>query len=423
MAKNKNKNFKNIFLLGLTSFFNDISGEIIRPILPLFLSGLGAGGLIIGFIGGLMDSISSIVQIFSGFLSDKLGKRKFLVVLGYALSSVVKLLLAAVTKVWQAVIILPFERIGKGIHTPPRDAIISESAVNHRGRGFGIHRAMDNAGAILGSVIVFFLVWLWHLGYGHIFLIGAIASFVALIPLIWVKEKKKDPRRDLTLKIGFKKLNPSLRIFIAIATIFSLANINYMLFLLKVSGEGATKLVLDVILFYILYSVVSTAFSIPAGILSDKFGRKKMIVLGYLIFNLAVLGFAIFPASNIAIFIILFVLYGLFSAFVEGNQRAFVSDLSEPEVRATALGTYHTMISLAALPASLIAGLLWDKIDASSAFIYAYAVSFIAIILFLIFRKKIGEERSHRSVANFYLTIWIGLILAAVAGGYYFFVK
>jgi len=374
----------NILLLGIVSFLNDLSSEMIMPILPMFITALGGTGLIVGLIGGLRDSISSILKVLSGYWSDKTGKRKIFVSSGYLTSAFFKLFLAFST-IWQHILVFAgLERVGKGLRTAPRDAILANSMPQQRGRGFGIHRAMDTSGAIAGSIIVFFLFWSLGFDFKSIILFAAVLAFLSLIPLSFVKEKKREPQ-NITLKIGLKNLPGPLKLFIMISSIFALANFSYMFFILRAQEFFTGKFSIGVpILLYILFNIFYAFFAVPFGNLSVKIGRKKVIVFGYLLFSLTSLGFAFF--KSLIAFIVLFASYGMTYAMVDGNQRAYVSDLSSGELRATALGTFHTTTGLTALPASLIAGFLW-QINSSITFIYGAVVSIISVILFIVFRN------------------------------------
>jgi len=378
----------NVVLLGVVSFLNDISSEMIMPILPMFITALGGNGLVVGLIGGLRDSISSILKIFAGYWSDKSGKRKVFVFFGYLTSALFKLLLGF-SKIWHHILIFAsLERIGKGLRTAPRDAIIAESLPKRRGTGFGIHRAMDTAGAIIGSITVFLLFWLLEFEFKTIIFIASILAFLSLIPLHFVKEKKRKPQ-EINLKIGLKALPKSLKLFILISGIFAMANFSYMFFILKAQECFTGKLSVGVpILLYILFNIFYAGFAVPFGKLSDKIGRRKVIAFGYLLFSLTCFGFAFF--NSLLAFIILFALYGVVYAVVEGNQRAYVSDLSSEELRATALGTFHTVTGLAALPASTVAGFLW-QVSPRVAFLYGGIISFLSVILLLAF----GEYFKH----------------------------
>lgn len=376
----------NVLLLGIVSFLNDLSSEMIMPILPLFLTALGGSGLVIGLVGGLRDSIASILKVFCGYWSDKTGKRKVFVFSGYLTSSFFKLLLAF-SQAWEHVLVFAgLERVGKGLRTAPRDAIISDSMPKERGKGFGIHRALDTSGAILGSVVVFLLFWFWGFDFSSIILIAAVFAFFSLIPLKFVKKVKRKPQ-DITLRLGIRNLPKSLKLFIVVSSIFALANFSYMFFILRAQEFFSGKLSIGIpILLYVMFNIFYAVFAIPFGNLSDRIGRKKVIVFGYLLFSLTSLGFAFF--NSLLAFVIMFALYGVVYAIIDGNQRAFVSDLSSKKLRATALGTFHTTIGLVALPASLIAGFLW-QVAPSMTFIYGSVVSMFSVVLFLVFRNRL----------------------------------
>ncbi|NOZ80593.1 MAG: MFS transporter [DPANN group archaeon] len=382
----------NIILLGIVSFLNDLSSEMIMPILPLFIASLGGGGLAVGLISGLRESIASILKILSGWFSDRTGRRKALVFSGYLTSASFKLLLAFSTAWQQVLIFTGLERVGKGLRTAPRDAIISDSLPAERGRGFGIHRAMDTAGAVVGSLAVFFLFWSAGLSFVSIILIAAVFSFFSLIPLAWVKEKKAKPR-PVSLGLGLSTLPKDLRKFILVSSVFSLANFSYMFFILRTQDLFTGKLAVGVpILLYVLFNIFYALFAIPFGSLSDRLGRRTVIAIGYVLFSLTALGFVLF--DSLAAFIILFALYGISYAIIDGNQRAYVADLSSKRLRATALGTFHAAIGLSALPAGLMAGLLW-KIAPGFTFLFGSLVSLVSAMMLL--SPFLSAGRSHQS--------------------------
>ena len=383
----------NVLLLGIISFLTDISSEMILPILPLFIVALGGTGIVLGLIGGIGDSVSSILKVFSGYISDKIGKRKVLVYAGYQTSALSKLFFALAT-IWQHFLILrPIERLGKGIRTAPRDALIAESVLE-RGKGFGIHRTFDTSGAIVGSTLALIFVLLFSLGFRTIFLIAGGVAFLALLPIIFLREKSKPTIMPISLKIGLKELPSPLKSFIAIATIFALGNFSYFFFILRSQQFFSVELtVIGPLFLYVVFNVVYAAFSIPSGILSDKIGRQKVLVAGYALFALVCLGFTqLYP--SLVYFIILFMLYGLVFALVDVNQRAFVSDLASEDLKGTALGTFHTAIGLAVLPGSVIAGFLWDFINPMATFLYGAILAFLAVISFIILEKEVKGKES-----------------------------
>jgi MFS family permease len=374
----------NILLLGVVSLLTDVSSEMMMPILPMFITALGGTAFVVGLIGGLGDSIASILKVFSGYWSDRYGRRKPFVFSGYLVSAVSKLLLGLST-MWQHVLILrSTERVGKGVRDAPRDAIIADSSLNEvRGKAFGIHQAMDTTGAIGGSLLAFVLFWLLGLQFKTIILACAVIAFFALIPFYWVKEVRREPQKT-SLGISFRTLPKDLKWFVLIASVFALGNFTYMFFILRAqdsfSGVFSERLAVGIpILLYVLYNVVYALFSIPAGMLSDRVGRGRVLLLGYSLFGLTSLGFAFF--HSLTSFIILFALYGLVYALVEGTERALVSDLAPEEIRGTALGTFHTCIGLVALPAGLIAGALWEYITPGATFVYGGILGLTAAVL------------------------------------------
>jgi len=383
---------RTVFLLGIVSLLNDLSSEMILPILPLFISDIGGGAIAIGLMGGIADAIASLLKVFSGHWSDRFGKKKPFVVGGYLASAASKLLYAF-SQSWPIVLALRVaDRVGKGIRSAPRDALIAETTPQeHRGAAYGFHRAMDSFGAIAGTFAVIILFWFLSFGFRDIFIVAGVIGFFSLIPFIFMKEKKA-AGTGKTLIMSISELETEFKKFLVVAGIFYLANFSYMFFILRTQIELAVELgnpmdsILIVLLLYAWFNVVYTLFAYPAGRLSDKIGRKKTIAIAYALFAISCLGFAFF--SNLMIFVILFAIYGLFYAFLEGNERAFAADLSKIDTKGSTLGIFHTIIGLAALPASLIAGAAWELISPETAFLIAFFLSTLALVGLIFWVKK-----------------------------------
>ena len=389
---------KNIILLGLTSLLADFSSEMVVPILPFFIQMIGGEGVAIGLAFGVGDAIAALLKVFSGYWADWTRKYKLFVFGGYLFSAVAKFLYPFANNWSQIVAARSVERMGKGFRDAPRDAIISESVPHeHRGRGFGVQRALDSTGAIVGSIFVFVLFIYLDFSFQRIFFVSALIALLAVIPIFFV-EVPAELRLNYRKKVSFEKLSSVARRFIAVATLFALANFSVAFFVLKAyssfAGLSQRQALAVTLAVYIIFNIFDAGFSRMAGALSDKIGRKKVILTGYLIFSAVSAGFALlsfgFPTLSYGSFVILgglFALYGLFKAFIDASQRAFVSDLSEVEIRGTSLGTFETFTGLAAIPAGLFAGILWN-VNPVYTFTYGFGLSVVAIITFMLFVKK-----------------------------------
>jgi len=380
------KNFGvNVFLLGLASFFADFSSEMIVPILPLFIASLGGTGLMVGLIGGLSDSVVAFSKMLSGYYSDKIGKRKEIIIAGYAFSSLAKIFMAISTSALQILIFRPIERIGKGVREPPRDALVGKSYVKKkRGRAFGIIKTMDTSGAIIGSLAVFFLLYAMNARLNSILLIAGMISIIAVIPLFFIKDKVEKVIRGGLIK-SLRSLPKKFKIYLLIASIFAFADFSYMFFILKAQDYFSVYYI--PVMLYVLFNIAYAIFSYPIGKWSDKIGRRKVLAYGYALFALTSLLFIF--SSNLALFISAFLLYGLAYAFIVSNERACASDLAPRKEMGTALGTFHMIIALVSLPSSLIAGLLWESMGHNAPFILAAVIALASAGMMLVFKKKV----------------------------------
>jgi MFS family permease len=387
----KKGGFRNVIILSIVSFLNDLSSDMIMPILPMFLESLGATGKVVGLVGGIRDGISGLLKVLCGYWSDKTGKRKIFVYAGYGISSVFKLFLGLTKTAGGAVVFSSIERVGKGLRTAARDAIIADSVdPSQRGKSFGIHRGMDSAGAVLGAGLAFIFLQFTKLNFSDIIIISAVIGLASLVPLRFVSEPET-PKQNAKLKLSFAILPRPLKLFIFVAAIFALGNFSYMFFVLQAQHlfEGIWRTTAPILL-YVLFNIFQSALAFPLGLLSDKIGRQKVLIFGFGLFAAVSFGFAF--CGTLPLYIILFALYGIVLAAVDGTERALVSDLAGPDSRATALGTYSTVTGLAALPAGIIAGFLWDKSPVYT-FVFGGAMAITAIVVFVVFSRNFARQK------------------------------
>jgi MFS family permease len=381
---------RNVFILGLVSLFTDLSSQMVFPLIPLFMiTVLGTGAYAVGIVEGAAETTASLLKVVSGYWSDKIKRRKPFILIGYSLSAITKPLFAFAS-IWSFVLFVRVvERIGKGLRTAPRDAIVAESSdVSVRGKAYGFHRAMDGIGSIFGAVLAFLLLPI--LGYRNVFMFAFVPAVIAVFVILFIKEGKipaKEETKEMSIKIGFKELPTNLKLFIIVSSIFALGHFGYAFLLLRAVDIGLADH--TAILLYILFYIVYTVCTIPFGILSDKIGRKPVLRAGYVLFGITSLGL-IFTSSIYSI-LLLFVIYGIFYAMIDGVGRAFVVDLAPDHLKATTLGTFHTSIGLVALPGGYIAGLLWDKISPETTFIYGLVLAIISLVLFTFVKDEMGR--------------------------------
>lgn len=386
------KPHRNIFITGVTSLLTDVSTEMVYPILALYLRALGGSVLALGTIEGVAESIASLLRVFSGALADWMGKRKPLAILGYALSSTGKILFYFASG-WTTIFLGRFaDRFGKGIRTAPRDAMIAESTdATHKGRAFGLHRALDSLGATLGIAITYFLIarireaaekaqdlHLYLPTFRFIILVSIIPAILGVLVLLSsIETGRGRARRSLPLSFAaLRSLDPRLKLFLFATLLFTLGNSSNQFILLRATEKDIGFSPSGVTLLYLLYNIVYTLTSYPAGWLSDRIGRKGILVVGFLLYSLSYYLIGLRPST-----IVLTMLpYGFYSGMTEGISRAFVADLSPEDKRATILGLHATLLGIGLFPASLLAGILWNTLGPGSPFVFGGTLSLIAAL-------------------------------------------
>lgn len=368
----------NVLILGLASLFTDISSEMVYPLIPLYLTGrLGASPAIVGLIEGIAESLASLLKVFSGYWSDRLGKRKPLTIGGYAFSGLGKIALVFANS-WPGVLLgRVADRFGKGIRTAPRDALLAESVDKATlGRSFGLHRAMDTLGASMGVVLSYYFLTLYRGDYRAVFLYAFIPATLGVATLFLVQETKPPlmSSQEKPIALNWGILDRRLKAFLILDFVFTIGNSSNQLLLLRAKSFGFTDA--SVILLYLVYNLTYSLLSYPAGRLSDKIGRPRLIIVGDLSYALAYLGFAVVtkPSS----LWLLFGFYGLWSAFTEGVEKALIAEIAPPEQRASLIGLHATLTGIALLPASLIGGLLWNTFGPSAPFYFGAALAALA---------------------------------------------
>lgn len=391
-----------VIALGLVSLCNDASSEIIYPLLPLFITTtLGGSVVMVGLIEGIAESTASLLKLYVGWFSDRSGRRKALVVAGYSLASLMRPLLALAGATWQVLGLRFLDRIGKGIRSAPRDALIADAARDEqRGLAFGFHRAMDHAGAIVGSLVSAWLLVIMHGNYRQVFLAASIPALLAVgILLVAVREPQRPNEAESADHSAAKQREPlqhplalflsptfssEFRKFLGVLLLFTLTCSSDAFLLLRAQQSGISTVMIPVL--WALLHVSKTLSSLLGGELSDRLGRRPLIISGWLLYAAIYLGFAWLDTT--AAMWGLFTVYGIYFGLTEGVEKAMVADLVSREQRGTAFGLYNLVIGITALPASLLFGFFWQRFGAEIALIISASISLIAAGLLLSVKKQ-----------------------------------
>jgi MFS family permease len=435
-----------VIMLGIVSLFTDAASEMIYPLVPVYIAALGSGAILLGVIEGVAETTASMLKLISGIISDKIGKRKLLVLIGYSISSLIRPLTGIVSSAWQIIIIRMFDRVGKGIRTAPRDALIASSVDESiRGKSYGFERAMDHIGAVVGPVLAITTLLVLFIGFGMkdsllalrwTFILAIIPGILAVLTIVlFVKEAASKSGIGKLFTFSLKSFDKNFRNYLLIMILFTLGNSSDAFLLFRVeeaihkSGavinlinsiaplhtmvsnfgdETAQSKIINILflpLIWAFFHIIKAIFSTPLGTLSDKIGRKIVINIGWGIYAFVYLAFALLiflsPDLQIVATFILFAVYALFYAFTEGTEKAFVADLVSNEKRGTAFGLYNFSIGLGALPASIIFGFLYSFFDVrfpgfggTVAFGFGGTIAVIAMI-FLAIKVKEPSKGSH----------------------------
>jgi MFS family permease len=429
-----------VIILGIVSLFTDAASEMIYPLVPVFVAALGSGAVLLGVIEGVAETTASMIKLVSGIISDKIGKRKILVLLGYVISSFIRPLTGIVSSAWEIVIIRMFDRVGKGIRAAPKDALIASSVDESiRGKAYGFERAMDHVGAVIGPLLAIFTLSILFIGFKitdsllalrWTFILAIIPGIMAVLTLVFfVKEAAQRNHIGKPLSFALKSFDKNFRNYLWVMILFTLGNSSdaFLLFrvqeaiqksgavvdivsritplhkmILNFGSEASQSKIINILflpLVWAFFHIIKVIFSTPMGALSDKIGRKIVINTGWAIYAFVYISFALIvflsPGLQVVATFVLFGVYALFYAFTEGTEKAFVADLVKDEKRGTAFGLFNFSIGLGALPASIIFGFLYSYFDkiipgygGTVAFGFGGTIAIISMILLAINVKE-----------------------------------
>jgi MFS family permease len=373
---------RNILFTGLTSFLTDTSVKMVYSVMPMFLLSIGASKTSLSLIEGVAESTASLIKALSGFWSDKVGKNKPFMIIGYGLSSLIIPLYTFVVSPMQVLYLRFIERFGKGIRTAPRDSLIAASVTNEEtGKSFGLQKAMDNSGAIVGPLIAFAFLSIFPGNFRIIFLLAGIPGILGIFVLIFgIREAKKN-KTDLITQFHLRDFSKRFYLFLFIIFIFTLGNSTDALLMVKANEVGVKVAFIPLV--YLITSVVAVLLAIPLGALSDRIGKEKLLIVGFLIYAIVYYGFGV--TGSILTIVALFALYGFYSASTDSVQKALISDIIDKNKKGTGLGIYNGLLGITLLPASLIAGELYDKVNSKVPFYFGAITALTAAILMLIY--------------------------------------
>jgi len=376
-----------VVVFGLVSLLTDISSEMIYPLLPIFLATtIGAGPVFLGIIEGVAETTAAMVKLYSGMVSDRVTSRKGLVLAGYGLSALARPLIGLAGSAGQVLAIRFADRIGKGVRTAPRDALIADTVpIGDRGKAYGFHRSMDHAGALIGPLLAALLLYSVTSDLRTVFLLAAIPGFLAVLLIILkVSDTRREPATGPASQVLGRLPDGRLRPYLLVLFLFTLGNSSDAFLLLKASQVGVPTV--RIAQLWAFFHLVKMLSAMPFGALSDRIGRRGVIVAGWGVYALAYAGFAL--ASSEPQIWVLFALYGLFYGMTEGVEKAYVADLADPAERGHAFGWFNFAVGIGALPASFIFGLVWQWHGSQAAFLYGGLLAGVAALLLLSMNRK-----------------------------------